>query len=55
MKTGQSMGFLKVLHWFLAQGQLPSWFVWGPRKLSHAFEIGMCWLDFNPLGKDMGK
>lgn len=55
MKTGQSMGFLKVLHWFLAQGQLPSWFVWGPRKLSYAFEIGMCWLDFNPLGKDMGK
>lgn len=39
---------------FLAQGQLPSWFVWGPRKLSHARKRNVL-VGFQSIGKRYGK
>lgn len=39
---------------FLAQGQLPSWFVWGPRKLSHARNRNVL-VGFQSIGKRYGK
>lgn len=39
---------------FLAQGQLPSWFVWGPRKLSHERNRNVL-VGFQSIGKRYGK